>query len=73
MTPEGQVLYESRLDEAAVDALSSAGFGVDQALHPYAFKMGGLNLVWRDGDQWVGVGEPRRDGLGAGTPRTPLA
>ena len=65
-TPEGQVLCEGdRMDGGVLRALVENGLTTD-ILEPYAFKTGGLQLVLRDGDELVGVGEPRRDGSASG-------
>lgn len=71
--PTGEVLYEARLGEGHREALTAAGFDSHQVVDDYAFKMGGLNLIWRAGKEWVGVGEPRRDGLAAGSAALPRA
>ena len=65
-TPEGIVLIEAeRFSPACLTTLAEHGFSLQQ-LDPYSFKMGGLQLVVRETDGFVGVGEPRRDGTAAG-------
>ena len=65
-TPEGEVLLESmRFPAGASTALENAGFSLTP-LDAYAFQMGGLQLLVRDRDRFVGVSEPRRDGAAAG-------
>jgi gamma-glutamyltranspeptidase/glutathione hydrolase len=61
-TPQGKVLLElDRHPEGTARALRAAGFDVED-VGPYAFKMGGLQLVAAvDGEQ-VAVADPRRDG-----------
>ena len=62
-TPEGRVLLEqARFDAATLAALNDAGFDLED-VGAYAFSMGGLQLLTRQGREFVGVGEPRRDGL----------
>lgn len=69
-TPESEVLLEAdRFSPECVSVLPERGFKIRQ-LDPYAFAMGGLQLVVREDDGFVGVGEPRRDGAAAG-PRKP--
>lgn len=66
-TPEGLLLYEDRLDPSVLAALRDRGFDFE-ALGDYSFKMGGLQLVAREGDdrrRYTGVGDPRRDGAGS--------
>ncbi|MFH1723497.1 MAG: gamma-glutamyltransferase [Elusimicrobiota bacterium] len=65
-TPESEVLLEAdRFPPEAVAALARKGFTVER-LEPYAFAMGGLQLVVRQEGGFRGVGEPRRDGAAAG-------
>ncbi len=62
-TPERELLLEAeRFAPACPGALERAGFRLS-ALDSYSFKMGGIQLVSRGDDTWIGVGEPRRDGL----------
>lgn len=60
-TPEAILRFEPRLDQESVDALRGAGFELE-ALDPWAFAAGGLQLALRDGDRFTGVADPRRDG-----------
>ena len=65
-TPESQVLIEAdRVSPENLEALKRHGFTL-QPLSPYAFQMGGLQLVLQRGEIYEGVGEPRRDGAAAG-------
>lgn len=65
-TPEGEVLVEAeRFSPEALDLLKTCGFQI-KALDAWSFSTGGLQLVTFDGEQYVGVGEPRRDGAAAG-------
>jgi gamma-glutamyltranspeptidase/glutathione hydrolase len=64
-TPEGEVLLEqARFSPECVKALQTAGFRLTE-LDPYAFKMGGIQLVSQVGNAIMGVAEPRRDGAAA--------
>ena len=68
-TPEGEVLIEAeRFSPEAVDLLKQSGFQI-RALDAWSFSTGGLKLITFDGEQYVGVGEPRRDGAAAGPDR----
>tara|TARA_R110002072_G_scaffold162687_3_gene314823 strand:+ start:5898 stop:7490 length:1593 start_codon:yes stop_codon:yes gene_type:complete len=65
-SPEGDLLAEiGRISPDCADALNSR-YNVTNA-DPYAFKFGGLQLTTSQNGQFVGVGEPRRDG-GAASP-----
>lgn len=65
-TPEGLVLLEQdRFTPECITMLNNNGFSI-QRLDPYDFAMGGLQLVVRKDDDFIGVGEPRRDGAAAG-------
>lgn len=65
-TPDGEVYVEGeRFDVATLEALQTAGFALTQ-LDPWSFRMGGLQLLVRDGDMYTGVSEPRRDGVALG-------
>jgi gamma-glutamyltranspeptidase/glutathione hydrolase len=65
-TPEGVVQIEAgRFPSACLDALEAAGFTLER-LEDSSFSMGGLQLLVREGEEWCGVGEPRRDGAAAG-------
>jgi len=65
-TPEGLLLAEwARLDDACRAELSRR-FTIEE-LDPYSFRSGGLHLALADGDGFVGVADPRRDG-GASCP-----
>jgi gamma-glutamyltranspeptidase/glutathione hydrolase len=71
-TPNGTVLVEKeRFPAACLDLLRRRGFAI-QELEPYSFKVGGLQLAARVGDQVVGVAEPRRDGAAAGPASRPV-
>jgi gamma-glutamyltranspeptidase/glutathione hydrolase len=65
-TPQRHVLWEEeRFPRGAREALVGSGFTVE-SLGPYSFRLGGLQLVTRDGVTFTGVAEPRRDGAAAG-------
>jgi gamma-glutamyltranspeptidase/glutathione hydrolase len=64
-TPERILMYEDRLQPGALHRLGEAGYRLERH-GPYSFKFGGLNLVVRQQDAFVGVAEPRRDGTAAG-------
>ena len=65
-TPQGEVLIEAdRFSQAEKSALTEAGLRLT-ALEPYSFRVGGLQLIVREGDRLTGVAEPRRDGAAAG-------
>ncbi len=58
-------LEASRMRDDIPEALEAAGFEV-QRRDPYSFYLGCVQLVLRDGDELVGVADPRRDGSAAG-------
>jgi gamma-glutamyltranspeptidase/glutathione hydrolase len=65
---DGKVSLElSRMRSDIVDTLEDNGFSID-VRDPYSFYMGCVQLVQRDGDGFIGVADPRRDGA-AGGPR----
>ncbi|MGD9168895.1 MAG: gamma-glutamyltransferase, partial [Candidatus Thiodiazotropha sp.] len=65
-TPEGLVLLEAdRYPAACIDALVASGFAIKR-LDPYAFAMGGLQLIIKRDNGFCGVSEPRRDGAAIG-------
>ncbi|HSF20179.1 MAG TPA: gamma-glutamyltransferase [Vicinamibacteria bacterium] len=65
-TPDSHVIWEAdRFDPRCRMALHCNGFSLE-ALDPYSFKMGGLQLWVSDGRSQCGVSEPRRDGAAAG-------
>lgn len=67
-TPEGEVLWEqARFADGVGAALTRSGLRLT-ALDPYAFRVGGLQLIACRGVEMIGVSEPRRDGA-AGGPR----
>jgi gamma-glutamyltranspeptidase/glutathione hydrolase len=61
-------LEASRMRDDIPEALLAAGFEI-QRRDPYSFYLGCVQLVMRDGDELVGVADPRRDGSAAGPPR----
>jgi gamma-glutamyltranspeptidase len=64
--PEGLVLLEAdRYPAGCIDALIASGCEIER-LNPYAFAMGGLQLILRQDDHFCGVTEPRRDGAAIG-------
>jgi gamma-glutamyltranspeptidase len=65
-TPESVVyLEQERFPPETVSALAAKGYEV-QPLEPYSMRVGGLNLVVRQGSGFCGVTDPRRDGAAAG-------
>jgi gamma-glutamyltranspeptidase/glutathione hydrolase len=65
---DGRVSLEaSRMRDDIPAALLRAGLSLD-AREPFAFYLGCIQLVMREGAQWIGVADPRRDGA-AGGPR----
>ncbi len=66
---DGKVSLEAeRMPAGAIEALEAHGFDVDRR-EPYSFYLGCVQLVLRDGDELVGVADPRRDGSAAGPSR----
>ncbi len=65
-SPEGVVLLESeRFRPESIAALLAKGYEL-QHLDAFSFKVGGLQLIVKQGDSLCGVAEPRRDGAAAG-------
>ncbi len=63
---KGKVSFEApRMRSDIADALSRAGFTVDPR-EAYSFYLGCVQLVMRDGDELIGVADPRRDGSAKG-------
>jgi gamma-glutamyltranspeptidase/glutathione hydrolase len=61
-TPEGLVLLEAeRFPPECLQALTASGYELKH-LAPFSFKVGGLQLIVRQGEKLYGVAEPRRDG-----------
>ena len=60
-------LEASRMRDDIPAALEKEGFEVD-IRDPYSFYLGSVQLVMREGDLFIGVADPRRDGS-AGGPR----
>jgi gamma-glutamyltranspeptidase/glutathione hydrolase len=61
-------LEASRMRDDIPESLEGAGFDI-QRRDPYSFYLGCVQLVMRDGDELIGVADPRRDGSAAGPPR----
>jgi gamma-glutamyltranspeptidase/glutathione hydrolase len=62
----GKVSLEaSRMRDDIPGYLESHGFTTD-AREPYSFYLGCVSLVMRNGNQFVGVADPRRDGAAGG-------
>ncbi|MBN1844616.1 MAG: gamma-glutamyltransferase [Sedimentisphaerales bacterium] len=57
----------SRMRDDIPDTLQRFGFTIDER-DPYSFYLGCVQMVMRQGDDYVGVADPRRDGA-AGGPR----
>ena len=65
-TPEGLVLLEAdRFPAENVEALAAQGYQI-QRLDAFSFKVGGLQLIVKQGESLCGVAEPRRDGAAGG-------
>ena len=63
---DGKVSLEApRMSSQIPAALAQAGFEVDRR-EAYSFYMGCVQLVMRQGNSFVGVADPRRDGAAAG-------
>lgn len=63
---DGEVSLEaSRMRDDIPAALGNNGFEVD-IRDPYSFYLGSIQLVIRDGDNFIGVADPRRDGSAKG-------
>jgi gamma-glutamyltranspeptidase/glutathione hydrolase len=63
---KGKVSLEaSRMRDDIPKALEKCGFTVDRR-DPYSFYMGCVQLVMRDGKEFIGVADPRRDGSAGG-------
>jgi gamma-glutamyltranspeptidase/glutathione hydrolase len=61
-------LEASRMRDDIPRLLQNQGFEIDER-DPYSFYLGCVQLVMREGDEFVGAADPRRDGS-AGGPRT---
>lgn len=62
----GTVSFEaSRMRDDIPDALLRHGYQLD-VRDPYSFYMGCVQLVMREGDEFTGVADPRRDGSARG-------
>lgn len=63
---DGKVSLEApRMSSQIPAALAKAGFEVDRR-EAYSFYMGCVQLAMRQGDSFMGVADPRRDGAAAG-------
>ncbi len=63
---KGKVSFEApRMRSDIARALERAGFTVDPR-EAYSFYLGCVQLVMRDGDELIGVADPRRDGAAKG-------
>jgi gamma-glutamyltranspeptidase/glutathione hydrolase len=58
-------LEASRLRDDIPEVLEAEGFDVE-VLDPYSFFLGCVQLVVREGDIFIGVADPRRDGAAGG-------
>ena len=62
----GKVSLEaSRMRSDIIDSFEEQGFKID-VRDPYSFYMGCVQLIMRDGERFVGVADPRRDGAAGG-------
>ena len=65
---KGKVSLEiTRMRDDIPVALRRHGYQIDHR-DPYSFYMGCVQLVVREGNQFIGVADPRRDGSAAGPP-----
>jgi gamma-glutamyltranspeptidase/glutathione hydrolase len=65
----GKVALEAtRMRNDTAAALQRKGFHID-VRDPYSFYLGCVQLVVRDGDDFIGVADPRRDGSAGGPSR----
>jgi len=65
-TPQGMVLYErERFSADAIAALARRGFDL-KCYAPYSLKLACLQLALVQGDRFIGVADPRRDGAASG-------
>ncbi len=63
---EGKLSYEAeRFTPGVVRALKRRRFEMDER-EPYSFYLGCVQLVYREGDVFTGVADPRRDGSARG-------
>ena len=63
---DGEVSLEApRMSAEITTALAEAGFEVRRR-QAYSFYLGCVQLVMRQGDEFIGVADPRRDGTAAG-------
>jgi len=63
---EGKVSLEASCMRSDIpDTLQRYGFEIDER-DPYSFYLGSVQLVQREGDEFLGVADPRRDGASGG-------
>jgi gamma-glutamyltranspeptidase/glutathione hydrolase len=63
---KGEVALEaSRMRDDIPEALEKRGFDVDKR-DPYSFYLGCVQMVLREGKEFIGVADPRRDGAAGG-------
>jgi gamma-glutamyltranspeptidase/glutathione hydrolase len=63
---QGKVSLElTRMRSDIPAALARHGYKIDRC-DPYSFYMGCVQLVAREGDEFIGVADPRRDGSAGG-------
>jgi gamma-glutamyltranspeptidase/glutathione hydrolase len=68
---EGRVALEAaRMDPRVPAELRRRGFRI-LVREPYSFYLGCVQLVLREGDEFIGVADPRRDGSARGPDRAP--
>jgi gamma-glutamyltranspeptidase/glutathione hydrolase len=58
-------LEHTRMRDDILPALEQHGYEIDRR-DPYSFYLGCVQLVVREGDAFIGVADPRRDGSAAG-------
>jgi gamma-glutamyltranspeptidase/glutathione hydrolase len=63
---DGTVSLEaSRMRDDIPSALEQSGFSID-VRDPFSFYLGSVQMVMREGNRFVGVADPRRDGAAGG-------
>jgi gamma-glutamyltranspeptidase/glutathione hydrolase len=63
---EGEISLEAdRMDPAVIQALARQGYRINKR-QPFSFFLGCVQMVIRDGNRFIGVADPRRDGVAGG-------
>jgi len=58
-------LEADRISDSIIDAFANDGFEIDRR-DPYSFYLGCVSMVIREGNDFTGVADPRRDGAAIG-------